>query len=167
MENTAGKQPNSHDCFICGIRNEAGVRAAFYETQTPDGTPAVEARWIGRADHQGYPGRMHGGVSAGVLDEVMARCITMGDVALEPPVWGVTAEMSVRYLAPVPLGVELTALGWITRERSRLFETEAELRLPDGTVAARATGKYLKLPLDDIAGIDTNTLGWRVYADGQ
>lgn len=165
MHTQPDKQPNSHDCFICGVRNEAGVQAAFYETEAADGTPVIEGRWIGRHDHQGYPGRMHGGVAAGVLDEVMARCITRGDNALNPPVWGITAEMTVRYLAPVPLGVELVARGWITRERSRLFEAEAELLLSDGTVAARAVGKYMKVPLDNIAGIDVATLGWRVYDD--
>lgn len=162
---SAAKQPNSSHCFICGLHNQAGVQAAFYETQAADGRLVVEARWVGRAEHQGYPGRMHGGVVAGVLDEVMARCVTVGPLALEPPLWGVTAEMSVRYLAPVPLGVELAARGWITRERSRLYEAEAELRLPDGTVAATAVGKYWKLPLGEIAGIDTASLGWRVYPD--
>lgn len=161
------KQPNSRHCFICGLQNEAGVQAAFYESQAENGSPVVEARWVGRADHQGYPGRMHGGVAAGVLDEVMARCVTAGANALEPPLWGVTAEMNVRYLAPIPLGVELTARGRITRERNRLFEAEAELLLPDGSIAARARGKYWKLPLSEIAGSDTATLGWRVYPDAE
>jgi hypothetical protein len=38
------KQPNSRHCFICGLQNEAGVQAVFYETQGEDGSPVVEAR---------------------------------------------------------------------------------------------------------------------------
>lgn len=159
------KQPNSHDCFICGLRNVAGVQVAFYEVTADDGTPEVLARFVGRAAHQGYPGRMHGGVAAGVLDEVMARCITYGEGALDPEVWGVTLELATRYHAPTPLGVELHARGRILRERSRVFEASAELYLPDGSIAVSATGKYMKLPLDEIAGMDAAALGWRVYPD--
>lgn len=159
------KQPNSDNCFICGVKNVAGAQVAFYETSEDDGTPAILARFRGRDVHQGYPGRMHGGVSAGILDEVMARCVTMGEAALDPPVWGVTVDLALRYHAPVPLSVELTAQGRITRERSRVFEATAELYLPDGTVAVSATGKYIKLPLGDIAAADAAGLGWRVYPD--
>jgi acyl-coenzyme A thioesterase PaaI-like protein len=159
------KQPNSHNCFICGVKNVAGAQVAFYEVVAPDGTPEVLARFVGRDVHQGYPGRMHGGVAAGILDEVMSRCITYGDNALTPPVWGVTVEIAVRYHAPVPLGVELTARGRITRERSRVAEASAELYLPDGSVAVSATGKFMKMPLEQIADDATAALGWRVYGD--
>ena len=159
------KQPNSHNCFICGVKNVAGAQVAFYEITDEDGTPEVLARFTGRDEHQGYPGRMHGGVAAGILDEVMSRCIAYGDNALNPPAWGVTIEMAVRYHAPVPLGVELTARGRIVRDRSRVADASAELLLPDGTVAVSATGKFMKLPLDQIADNAPAALGWQVYAD--
>jgi acyl-coenzyme A thioesterase PaaI-like protein len=159
------KQPNSDHCFICGVKNVAGAQVAFYEVEAEDGAPELLARFTGRDVHQGYPGRMHGGVIAGILDEVMSRCITYGDAALNPPVWGVTVEMALRYQAPVPLGVELNARGRMTRDRSRTAEASAELYLPDGTVAVTATGKYMKLPLDRIAEGATDALNWRVYAD--
>ena len=159
------KQPNSHNCFICGVKNIAGAQVAFYEVTAEDGTPEVLARFTGRDAHQGYPGRMHGGVAAGILDEVMSRCITYGDAALNPPVWGVTVEMNVRYYAPVPLGVELVARGRIMRDRSRTADAQAELLLPDGTVAVSAAGKFMKLPLDQIAEDAPAALGWQVYED--
>jgi acyl-coenzyme A thioesterase PaaI-like protein len=159
------KQPNSHHCFICGVKNVAGAQVTFYEVEAADGTPELLARFTGRDFHQGYPGRMHGGVAAGILDEVMSRCITYGDAALNPPVWGVTVEMALRYHAPVPLGVELTARGRITRDRSRTAEANAEIYLPDGTVAVTATGKFMKLPLEQIAEGAVDALGWQVYAD--
>jgi hypothetical protein len=72
--------------------------------------------------------------------------------------------MALRYHAPVPLGVELTARGRLTRDRSRMADATAELLLPDGTVAVSATGKFMKLPLDQIAGASAeDALGWRVY----
>lgn len=167
-ERTVNKQPNSINCFICGVKNIAGAQVYFYEIAADDGTPEVLARFVGRDMHQGYPGRMHGGVAAGILDEVMSRCITYGDAALNPPTWGVTVEMTVRYHAPVPLGVELTARGRLLRDRSRAAEASAELYLPDGKVAVSATGKFVKLALDQIADNVADTedaLGWQVYAD--
>jgi acyl-coenzyme A thioesterase PaaI-like protein len=158
------KQPNSYGCFICGMENRAGVQGAFYEVIN-EGVPEVLARFSGRPAHQGYPGRLHGGVVAGILDEVMERALHIGLGAALPPVWGVTVELAVRYLLPVPLAVELTARGRVTRDSRRLFEASAELYLPDGAVAVRATAKYMKMSLDAIAAAESNDLGWQIYPD--
>lgn len=159
------KQPNSHFCFVCGVKNVAGVHVRFYEITHELGQTEVLARFTGQPIHQGYPGRMHGGVIMGILDETIGRAINIGDGASFDTTWGVTGEFTARFLAPVPLGVELTARGRIDRERKRLFEGSGELYLPDGTVAATAKGKYFKLGLDDIADADPATLGWQVYPD--
>jgi acyl-coenzyme A thioesterase PaaI-like protein len=157
------KQPNSYDCFICGVENAAGVHVDFYERYNEEGAPEVLAHFTGQAMHQGYPGRMHGGVITGVLDETIGRAVNTGDAALNPAVWGVTVEVNVQFHKPVPLEVKLTAVGRITHERARFFEGTGELYLPDGEVAATAMGKYVKLAADDIADLDAEALGWRVY----
>ena len=113
------KQPNSHYCFICGLQNDAGVQVAFYDTLSDDGAPEVVARFVGKSNHQGYPGRMHGGVATGILDEVIGRAINTGKEEGEPTIWGVAVELSTKFLHPVPLDTELTARGRITRERRR------------------------------------------------
>ncbi len=159
------KQPNSYHCFICGVKNIAGVQVAFYETTDANGQPEILARFSGRFQHQGYPGRMHGGVITGVLDETIGRAINIGAGDALPMTWGVTAELTVRFLQPVPLDVELTARGRITRQARRLFEGTGELYLPDGVIAVTAVGKYWKMPLSEIANPDDQELGWQVYPD--
>jgi acyl-coenzyme A thioesterase PaaI-like protein len=159
------KQPNSHFCFICGVKNIAGVHVNFYETSDNGGTPEVLARFNGRPEHQGYPGRMHGGVITGILDETIGRAVNIGE-GENPKTWGVTAELSVRFRKPVPLGVDLVARGRITRDIHHLFEGTGEIYLPDGTVAATAHGKYIRLKLERIADMEPEDLGWRVYEDG-
>ena len=72
------KQPNSACCFICGVENVAGVHVRFYNTVNDQGDPEVLARFTGQPVHQGYPGRMHGGVVSGILDEVIGRASTSG-----------------------------------------------------------------------------------------
>ena len=97
------KQPNSSYCFVCGLKNVAGVKVRFYETVADDGTAELLARFQGQPIHQGYPGRMHGGVLTGVLDETIARAINYGS-GVDVERWGITAELTTRFLHPVPLG---------------------------------------------------------------
>ena len=107
---------------------------------------------------------MHGGVITGILDETIGRAVNI-DEGEDPSTWGVTAELTVRFRKPVPLGVELEARGRITRDIHHLFEGTGEIYLPDGTVAAIAHGKYIRLKLDTIADAEPEDLGWRVYED--
>jgi len=152
------KQPTSRMCFVCGESNPAGVHVRFYEQE--DGS--VLARFTGQEHHQGYPGRMHGGVITAVLDETIGRAIM---IRHGEAVWGVTGELQIRFRKPAPLGVELTTVGRITSENSRLFEGSGELYLPDGAIAAEATGKYIKLDLSKIADFDAEREQWRVRPD--
>ena len=145
-------------CFVCGESNPAGVHVRFYEQE--DGS--VLARFTGQEHNQGYPGRMHGGVITAVLDETIGRAIM---IRHGEAVWGVTGELQIRFRKPAPLGVELTAVGRITSENSRLFEDSGELYLPDGAIAAEATGKYIKLDLSKIADFDAEREQWRVRPD--
>lgn len=159
------KQPNSHHCVVCGVRNDASLAVAFYDTVGADGEPEVLARFIPRSIHQGYPGRLHGGLATGVLDETIGRAINAGNAEGDPTVWGVAVELSTRFRHPVPLEVELTARGRLTGRRRTIFEGSGEIYLPDGTVAVRVRGKYVELPLEEISGIDPEELGWRVVPD--
>lgn len=158
------KQPNSHFCFICGVKNVAGVHVRFYETASDDGTPEILARFCGQPSHQGYPGRLHGGVLTGVLDETIGRAINYG-AGVDVDTWGVTAELTTRFVQPVPVGIDLHARGRILKENRRMFSGSGEVYLPDGSVAVSATGKFLKLPLSAISDAPPDALGWRVYAD--
>jgi uncharacterized protein (TIGR00369 family) len=159
------KQPNSAHCFICGVQNVGGVHVRYYETTSEDGAPELLARFTGRDHHQGYPDRMHGGVITGILDETIGRAINIGAAPGADTQWGVTIELEVKFLRPVPLEVELTARGRIDTISRRLFAGTGELYLPNGEVAATATGKFIQLPLDQISADELDRLGWRVYPD--
>ncbi len=158
------KQPNSSFCFVCGVKNVAGVKVRFYETVATDGTQEILARFWGQPCHQGYPGRMHGGVLTGILDETIVRAINYG-AGVEVETWGITVELTTRFLQPVPLNVEISARGRIRKQNRRMFTGSGEIYLPDGAVAARAAGKFLKLPLSVISGPDMDLLGWQIYPD--
>ncbi len=142
-----GRQYVSKDCFVCGTENPAGLVVKFYETENKELIGVFTAKEI----HQSYPGRVHGGVISAVLDELVGRVIMID----EPETWGVTAELTVRYKKPVPVGVELTAIGRVTKNSRLIFEGEGEIILENGDIAATAHAKYMKMPLSKITeGID-------------
>ena len=139
----------SRMCMVCGKENVSGLHAKFYELEGGELLGVFSPREI----HQSYPGRLHGGVASAVLDETIGRAIGVAN----PEEWGVTVELTVRFKLPVPLGEELRCIGRITRDTRRLFEGTGEIVLADGTVAVEASGKYLKMPIDEIAEGDFAT----------
>ena len=160
------KQPNSYHCVVCGVRNDASLKVRFYDTVDAEGRPELLARFTAGESHQGYPGRLHGGLATGILDETMGRAVNSGNADGEPTTWGVAVELQTRFRQPVPLGVELTARGRIVKRRRRLFDGSGEIYLPDGSVAVSAEGRFISLSLEEISQIEPEELGWRVYPDG-
>ena len=92
------KQPNSKMCLVCGLKNPFGLLTAFYELENGE----LAALFTAREEHQGYPGRLHGGIATALLDETIGRAIM---IRYRDNVWGVTAEISTRFLRPIPLDV--------------------------------------------------------------
>lgn len=131
----------SQNCMVCGVENAAGLHARFFELEGGEllgvFTPAQH--------HQGYPGRLHGGIATTMLDEAIGRTVSIAD----PDAWGVTVELNVRFKKPVPLGEELHVRARMTRD-GRLFEGSGEIVLADETVAVEATGKYLRMSVERI-----------------
>ena len=70
------KQPNSRDCFACGMHNPIGLKLQFYQT-APD---EVTAEFIPPEEYQGYSGILHGGVTAAILDEAVGRKAILVDL---------------------------------------------------------------------------------------
>jgi hypothetical protein len=55
---------------------------------------------------------------------------------------------------------ELRCVGRITRDTRRLFQGSGEILLRDDTVAAEASGKYLKMSLGEITDDDFDQRDW-------
>jgi acyl-coenzyme A thioesterase PaaI-like protein len=150
-----GKQPNSKMCLVCGLKNRFGLRSFFYELDSDE----LLAVFKPMAEHQSYPGRLHGGIATAILDETIGRAIMM---KYTEEIWGVTLEFTIRFKKPIPLDEEVRVIGRITEDSNRSFEGTGEILLQDGTVAAEGWGKYIKLPLEKIADFDVEAQEWRV-----
>ena len=124
--------PNCEVCLGCGPQNPQGLKLRF--TAAED---AVEAQVLPPEHFEGFRGYLHGAATAAIMDEVQARAIWVSGIAT------VTAELSVRYLLPIPMGQPLRARARLVEGRDgRVFKTEGELRLADGRLAATATGVF-------------------------
>lgn len=152
------KQPNSRSCLVCGLRNDLGFAASFYELDSNE----LLATFRPRSEHQSYPGRLHGGMISAILDETIGRSIMIG----QEDVFGVSLEISVRFRKPVPLDQQLRVVSRITKVGNRFFEGTGELLLADNTVAATGHGRYMKMALEKIADFDTHQQQWKVVKSG-
>lgn len=139
-------------CFVCGRENSIGLHMHFWV----DDANCVHAEFTPREEHQSFPGVMHGGLITTMLDELIGR------TAIALDIWCMTVKLDVRFLKPVPIGEPLTLKGEITKKSSRLLEGRGELRLSDGTLAAEATGTYLKIPNAQMEQFKTALEWWRV-----
>ena len=149
------KQQNSKMCLVCGLKNPYGLRASFFELENDE----LVCIFRPSEHHQGYPGRLHGGIATAILDETIGRSI-MG--RYNDAIWGVTVEFTAGFKKPVPLNQDLRVVGRIRSETSRLFEGTGEILLPDGEVAVTGVGKYMKLPIEKISDFDPSTQEWKV-----
>jgi acyl-coenzyme A thioesterase PaaI-like protein len=94
-----------------------------------DGEGEVVARVVLRRAFEGAPGRAHGGIVAAAFDDVTGFVIGR----LREPAF--TGELTVRYLAPVPVDEPLEIRARLDgRERRKLF-ISADLRHGEAVVA--------------------------------
>jgi uncharacterized protein (TIGR00369 family) len=121
-----------HHCFACGASNPIGMRLHI---ELSEG--AARTEWVVGEDYVGWSDKLHGGIIATLLDEVMAWAPSSFDS------WAVTAEMTVRYRAAASPGDRLTATGRVAKRRRRIYEVVGEVRGPDNRLIAEGRGTYL------------------------
>ena len=70
-EHVAYRQPNSNQCFVCGMKNAFGLQLTFYD----NGHDQVWTEYTIPEYLQGYPGVTHGGVIAAMLHVPHSRIL--------------------------------------------------------------------------------------------
>ena len=154
------KQPNSRMCFICGLENPVGLHLHFFETAPGN----IESIYTAPDHFQGYPGVLHGGIVAAILDEVSGRS-HMGSEA-EKPRFMFTAKLEVKYRRNVPINRRLKIVGKAGKARSKSAEAWAGIYDAE-TDELLAEGNTLLIDVRpeqfDISRLDE--LGWKVYPE--
>ncbi len=153
----ATKQPSSKHCFVCGRENPYGLKLNFYEPSPGEVVVDITIP----ENYQGYPGVVHGGIVAAMLDEVAGRTHMGGD----PPRFMFTARLDIRYRKNVPIGQPLKIVGHAGKSRERTAAATAQVFGPDGELLAEAEALMVNVPDDITAQVDLAALGWKVYPD--
>lgn len=96
----------------------------------------VRAQCTFTAAHAGSPGRVHGGVLALALDEVLGNAVTASGAS------GLTVSLSVTFRGATPIGVPVELVGRYDRHEGRKSFASGEV-LVDGVVTVEAEALYV------------------------
>jgi acyl-coenzyme A thioesterase PaaI-like protein len=124
----------SDDAFVSGHANPMGLGA----TLSRDGQHALMNVTLGKS-FEGPPGYAHGGVVASLIDETMGLVLVLEDTV------ALTAQLDVRFRAPTPIGVGITAEAWLEKRDGRKLFMEARVSHGD---AVLATASALFIAID-------------------
>ncbi len=133
MERPAAARSAARLCFGCGDDNAEGLQMQFRV-----GEGRAEAEYVAGERYQGYPGFVHGGIVATLLDEAM------GWAAYSVGSFSLTGRMTIRYREPAPLGQRLTVAAEVSRARGASLAVRGELRDGEGRLLAEADGLFLR-----------------------
>jgi acyl-coenzyme A thioesterase PaaI-like protein len=103
----------------------------------------IDARVTLGAAHEGAPARSHGGIVAGLFDDVFGFVLDILQQA------AFTGELTIRYEAPTPLRTELSCRGRLRRRDGRKLWIEGELvDVARDAVVARAEGLFIAVDIE-------------------
>ncbi|KAJ5358916.1 uncharacterized protein N7496_011329 [Penicillium cataractarum] len=125
------------------------------QSSTPQNALAEELRmfFLIGSDLNGYPGILHGGVVAALLDEVTGLLLSLnghvGDAstreAKDAQPGPVTAYLNTKFLRPVPTpGPILVQARMIEVKEERKWRIEGKIRDGEGVVLAEAEALYIR-----------------------
>ncbi len=119
-------------CFACGKNNPHGLHLI----KKSEGDRAVMELTV-NDNHTGYPGILHGGIMATMMDEVMTYAIFDQDKV------AVTLSMSIDFTAPGKVGHLVKVEGWVEKMEGRDIEGASIATDPaTGKCLAKAHGVY-------------------------
>ena len=134
------RQPTSLNCFACGKQNPFGLKLEWFNDYD---NKQVEAHFELDDHYCSYPGTVHGGIIATILDETSGRAILLGN---QFDRLMVTLKMEVVYKKNTPTHTPLRAIGRVLRDGGSRAQVEGEILLPNGTVTAKCTSILFKIP---------------------
>lgn len=147
-------------CFVCGQHNPFGLKLVFRLEDA-----SVVADFQPREEHQGFPGIIHGGIVAAVLDETLGRT----SILASRPEWTMTGRLEIRYRRNVPYGPTLRVRARLGTQRLRMIQATGILTLAEDeqVVLAEAQGTFVSLPGETVDSILQDYPGLRGFFDNQ
>lgn len=121
------------NCFACGSNNGVGLRLKFHKRE--DGS--VSGNFYVNPKFESYPGIIHGGITATLLDSAMTNCLLMEGIP------ALTGRLSIKYSVPIRTGVVVRLEARILEKFHGIFLLEGEAFVK-GRKVASAKAKYMR-----------------------
>ena len=136
MAGTKAAKPAKNVCFGCGPDNSDGMRLKF---KIEGDDPVVRGLLRLPSRYQGSRKILHGGIIALLMDEAMGKFNRVDEIVAP------TAELSVRYLRPVPVGKRILVEARRLRQEGRNYWRECTIQDEEGKLLARGEGRFVKI----------------------
>ncbi|HLA06950.1 MAG TPA: PaaI family thioesterase [Anaerolineales bacterium] len=154
------KQPSTKNCFICGMENPIGLHLHIYRTAPGE----VESSYVAPGHFEGYPGILHGGIVAAIIDDIC--CHTQIGSDPQNPRFMFSAKIEVKYRRNVPTGkmLKITAKSIKSSGRTAeawagIFDAESNELLAEGKTI------LVDVPEGTVDNKKLDELGWKVYPE--
>ena len=147
-------------CFACGPKNPYGLKMVFRLEEH-----SIVSDFQPLKEHQGFPGVIHGGIVATVLDEALNRT----SMLTEHPTWTMTGRLKVRYRRYVPAGPLLRVRAELGKQRGRMVQAMGKLTLAEdeSVVFAEAQGTFMALSQETLDSVLKDYPGMRAFFESE
>lgn len=153
-------QPNAQNCFVCGLSNPLGLKLRFFQASPGEVYSLVTIP----DDYQSFPGVVHGGIIAAILDEAAGRSQMYNDPDRDVR-FMFTASMQIHYRKNVPTNTPLKLVGTAQKRKQRSAQARGEIFSLDGELLAEADLVLVDLPDQFIESTPFDTADWKVIPD--
>ncbi len=121
-------------CAVCGTEenNYYSLGATFLVEEDH----SVRSKFVVLPRHQGYLGLLHGGIASSLLDAAMTHCL------LSQKITALTAQLDVRYHAPIRVGDQIEVTGQLVSVKRGVYFLKAVL-IVDQETRVSANGKFV------------------------
>jgi hypothetical protein len=128
-----GQNSAIHNGFVNCKNNDKGLKARFYRAGNGVGT-----NWDNSGSgYEGYPGIIHGGITASLLDELMATTAFQSSGK-----FGVTVKAEFKWLKTLKVGDPVTGFAQVIFSDSELARIEGWLLRSDKEVIAKGEAVF-------------------------
>lgn len=128
-------------CIVCGQKD---VNPSTMNLRFEIKKEGVQTSFTPGRKREGYKDVVHGGIICSLLDETIGW-----SVAVERKNFFVTGELNIRFVRPLPVGIKIHIKGRPLEHKSRYSTAKGEIFDDNGTVYAKATGKFFLMRDDD------------------
>jgi uncharacterized protein (TIGR00369 family) len=130
-------EPNpANGCFGCGGANDFGMKLTFEQDHE---RRRIVGRFILGSRFRGGGGMAHGGIIALLLDEAMGKVCRFRNAR------AVTAQMTVDFLKPIDVEMEIVVEAFEETQTGRNLFQVGEIRNAAGDVLARGKARFVIL----------------------